>query len=264
MSKIINTEVLKNGVVILTMTNRDINNNVTWLATKELTEAIQENSKKDSNIFILASGLNDHWFEHAWLQDILAIYEGRETTAPGIYWFHLMKELTNPDNTFIAAINGRASGGGAEIGWACDLRVAEKKAIFCQPEVDLNLTTGLGGVSRMSRLIGATHTSELVLTGSEFSAKKMYELGAINNIVNNGESLEFSINLANTLSKKPKEALSSLKKILKDSMELPLMEALRNEQEIFQSIVKSDNAIKKMREIQDQYFNGKKPKDIKY
>ena len=37
------------------MTNRDINNNVTWLATKELTEAIQENSKKDSNIFILAS-----------------------------------------------------------------------------------------------------------------------------------------------------------------------------------------------------------------
>ena len=55
MSKIINTEVLKNGVVILTMTNRDINNNVTWLATKELTEAIQENSKKDSNIFILAS-----------------------------------------------------------------------------------------------------------------------------------------------------------------------------------------------------------------
>ena len=84
------------------------------------------------------------------------------------------------------------------------------------------------------------------------------------NPVNNGESLEFSINLANTLSKKPKEALSSLKKILKDSMELPLIEALRNEQEIFQSIVKSDNAIKKMREIQDQYFNGKKPKDIKY
>jgi hypothetical protein len=41
MSKIINIEVLKNGVVILTMTNRDINNNVTWLATKELTEAIQ-------------------------------------------------------------------------------------------------------------------------------------------------------------------------------------------------------------------------------
>ena len=70
-----------------------------------------------------------------------------------------MKELTNPDNTFIAAINGRASGGGAEIGWACDLRVAEKKATFCQPEVDLNLTTGLGGVSRMSRLIGSTHTS---------------------------------------------------------------------------------------------------------
>ena len=43
----------------------------------------------------------------------------------------------------IASINGRASGGGAEIGWACDLRIAEEGVKFCQPEVDLNLTSGL-------------------------------------------------------------------------------------------------------------------------
>jgi len=76
--------------------------------------------------------------------------------------------------------------------------------------------------------------------------------------------LEYCINWANELSRKPKDALISLKRILKDSMDIPLGESLRNEQEIFQSIVSSDNAINKMREIQDRYFKGEKPIDIDY
>ena len=82
--------------------------------------------------------------------------------------------------------------------------------------------------------------------------------------VKNGTSLEYCINWASELSRKPKDALISLKRILKDSMDIPLGESLRNEQEIFQSIVSSDNAINKMREIQDRYFKGEKPKDIDY
>ena len=264
MEKIVDKEVLSNGVVVITMTNKHVNNNMTWRAVEDMANEIEASRKDGSNIFILASGLKDHWFEHAWLQDILAIYEGRETTAPGVSWFKLLNEITHPDIISIAAINGRSSGGGAEIGWACDLRVAEKKVNFSQPEVDLNLTTGLGGASRVARLIGVTHTSELIYGGKEFSAEKMFDLGAINKIVDDEASLDYCINWADELSKKPKDALSSLKKILKDSMSMPLEESLRNEQKIFQSIVSSDNAIKKMRQIQDQYFDGKKPKDIKY
>ena len=55
-----------------------------------------------------------------------------------------------------------------------------------------------------------------------------------------------------------------LKKILNDSLELPLTEALRSEQDLFQSIVNSDGATKKMRDVQDMYFKGIKPKDIIY
>ena len=264
MEKIINRKTLSNGVVIITMTNKEVNNNMTWKAVEEISNEIKHSRENGSNIFILASGLKYHWFEHAWLQDILAIYEGRETTAPGVSWFKLLNEITHPDIISIAAINGRSSGGGAEIGWACDLRVADKKANFSQPEVDLNLTTGLGGTSRVTRLIGPTQTSELIFGGKEFTAEKMHTLGALNKVVKNGTSLDYCINWANDLSKKPKDALSSLKKILKDSLNMPLEESLRNEQDIFQSIVSSDNAIKKMREIQDRYFKGEKPKDIEY
>lgn len=264
MEKIINKEILPSGVVVITMTNKDVNNNMTWCAVEDIANEIEISRNSGSNIFILASGLKDHWYEHAWLQDILAPYEGRQSTAPGVAWFKLLNHLTHPDIISIAAINGRSSGGGAEIGWACDLRFAEEKATFSQPEVDLNLTTGLGGTSRVVKLIGATHTAELIFGGKEFTANKMYNLGSINEVVKNGTSLEYSINWANELSRKPKEALSSLKTILKKSMDIPLGESLRNEQEIFQSIVSSDNAINKMREIQNRYFKGEKPKDIDY
>ena len=111
----------------------------------------------------------------------------------------------------IACINGRASGGGAEIGWACDFRIAEEGVKFCQPEIDLNLTTGLGGTSRVARLIGPTKTAELVFLGNEFSAEQMYELKGLISLQKGG-SLECSIDLANEPTKKPKEALVLLKK----------------------------------------------------
>jgi len=264
MKKIINKEILPNGVVVLTMNNPEVNNNITWKAAEDLFLEIKSSRESGSNIFILASALSDHWFEHAWLEDILAIYEGRETTAPGVSWFYLMRELTHPDIITIASINGRASGGGAEIGWACDLRIAEEGVKFCQPEVDLNLTTGLGGTSRVARLIGPTKAAELVFLGNEFSAEEMLDLKAINRLVKKGDSLKSSKDLADELSKKPKDALVLLKKILNDSLELPLSEALRSEQDLFQSIVNSDGATKKMRDVQDMYFKGIKPKDIIY
>ena len=70
--------------------------------------------------------------------------------------------------------------------------------------------------------------------------------------------------MADKLSKKPKDALVLLKKILNDSLELALTQALRSEQDLFQSIVNSDGATKKMRDVQDMYFKGIKPKDIIY
>jgi hypothetical protein len=45
---------------------------------------------------------------------------------------------------------------------------------------------------------------------------------------------------------------------------MPLSQALENEQKLFQTIVGTENAIKKMQDVQKEYNNGKKPEDIKY
>ena len=60
MKKIIDKEILSNGVIILTMNNPEVNNNITWKAAEDLYLEIKSSRENGSNIFILASGLNDH------------------------------------------------------------------------------------------------------------------------------------------------------------------------------------------------------------
>ena len=56
----------------------------------------------------------------------------------------------------IAAVNGDAHGGGAELASRCDLRVIDPAAVLCFSEVTLGLMTDWGGGPALTRLIGAS------------------------------------------------------------------------------------------------------------
>jgi len=55
------------------------------------------------------------------------------------------------------------------------------------------------------------------------------------------------------LAEKSSDALSGLKKILTPGCDLPLDEALRHEQSVFQSVVVTDRALSDMQRVQSGY-----------
>lgn len=142
------------------------------------------------------------------------------------------------------------------MGWACDLRVADETARFAQMEILAGLTPGLGGIARLSRLIGRTATAEIVLDGARISAQRLHALGAINRVVGQGRALPVAIAWARRLAERPAEALALAKRVLSESEELPLSESLDNEQKRFQKIASSPEALDLMSEIQAQYDAG--------
>lgn len=244
------------GVAVVTFSDPERLNQLCWAAIDELAERLATCREAGDRVLILASGLPGHWLGHAWLQDLLDGLDGRPQTGTGSGWFRLQEELAHEDIVSIAAISGDTAGGGAEMGWACDLRIAERQARFAQPEVDIGLTTGVGGSSRLLHLVGRTAVTEMVLTGRPQSAARLYELGGVTRLADRGQSLRAALELARELVRKSPQAIAGLKRILANADDAPLQEALRFEQAVFQSVVVTDAAREGMRATQAAYDSG--------
>ncbi|MEM1134026.1 MAG: AMP-binding protein [Pseudomonadota bacterium] len=90
----------------------------------------------------------------------------------------------------IAAIQGVALGGGMEFALACHYRIAEPRARFGQPEINLRLLPGYGGTQRLPRLLASRHGEtglrdalDLILGGRAIESERALEIGAIDRLV---------------------------------------------------------------------------------
>jgi enoyl-CoA hydratase len=96
----------------------------------------------------------------------------------------------------IAAVDGPALAGGCEIALACDMIVASKAAAFGLPEVKRSLVAAAGGLFRLPRVLPPKIAMEVVLTGDPITAERAYELGMVNQLVEQGKAVEGAIALA--------------------------------------------------------------------
>jgi enoyl-CoA hydratase/carnithine racemase len=256
MPEFVSLERPREGVALVTMSNPAVNNHGSWAGISELAETMKDARESGSRVTVLASGVPGHWFEHAWLRDLADAMEGKPTTGPGAAWYRALREIGHEEVVSIAAISGDCSGGGAELGWACDLRIAEEQALFAQPEVQIALTTGIGGTARVARLIGRTAAAELIMLGRPMTARRIYELGGVNEVVPTGKSVEVALRWAEELASRPAAALVGLKRILNANDEQPLTEALATEQNVFGEVARTPEAITTMRAIQSRFNAG--------
>ena len=79
----------------------------------------------------------------------------------------------------IAAFNGAARAGAAELSLACDIRLAAAHATFALPEALWGGFPGAGGPVRLPRIVGRARALELICTGREIDAAEMERLGLV-------------------------------------------------------------------------------------
>ena len=131
----------------------------------------------------------------------------------------MANSLEELDKVTIAAVDGFAVGGGLEITMACDFVIATRRARWGMPEIDVGITPGWGGTTRMARLIGRRMTKEVNLLGALHPASRAAELGLWNRIVDN-HRLEQEIEaLVEVLMSKNQQAARQLKFIINRGVE---------------------------------------------
>ena len=142
----------------------------------------------------------------------------------------------------IAAVNGIAFGGGCEIALSCDLRVASSSAKFGQPEVNLGIIPGWGGTQRLSRLIGRTAATQLLLTGEPIDAQRALALGLVNAVVEPSELHETVFELAKGIASQAPLAVAAIKRAMHAGFDVPIHDALDAERSEFTRVFDTDDA----------------------
>jgi enoyl-CoA hydratase len=90
----------------------------------------------------------------------------------------------------VAAIRGYCLGGGLRLALACHARVATYDASFGHPGASLALITGWGGTQRLTRLIGRTAATQLLLTAERVPATQALTLGLVDELVSSQDLVE--------------------------------------------------------------------------
>lgn len=114
----------------------------------------------------------------------------------------------------IAALEGPAMGGGAEIALACDLRVMAASATLGLMHVRLAITPAWGGATRLIRLVGYARALEWSAVGRVLSATEALEAGLANRLVPDGQSYEAALELARNISANDRAAVADMKRVL--------------------------------------------------
>jgi enoyl-CoA hydratase/carnithine racemase len=79
----------------------------------------------------------------------------------------------------IAAMDGYALGGGAELALACDLRIAGAGAVIGFPQLRLGIIPGWDGTERLAALTGRGAAMRLLLSGERLSAEAARAMGLV-------------------------------------------------------------------------------------
>lgn len=129
---------------------------------------------------LLLSGAGEHFAAGA---DLTQLRErGRDDALRGINSsaFDRVRRLPMPT---IALVDGYALGGGAELAYACDFRLATRRVRIGNPEPGLGILASAGGTWRLRELVPEGVAKEMLLAGRVLDGDAALAVGLVNEIV---------------------------------------------------------------------------------
>ncbi len=157
----------------------------------------------------------------------------RKTLAEGIEFGFVGQRVAERVERFpapvIALVEGYALGGGLELALAADFIVAAEGAQLGLPEVTVGIHPGMGGASRLTRLIGRAKTKLLTYTGVPVSAEEGYRLGFVVKLFPAATARADAQALAETIASRAPLGVRWVKKVIDQGLDASLPGALHLE-----------------------------------
>jgi enoyl-CoA hydratase/carnithine racemase len=175
---------IEEGVAYISINRPSQSNSLSRAVFVSLREELESMTYDDSVRVVVISGEGEKAFcagidlkERAKMpKDEIQIFREKVIRT----FFNTLGNFSKPT---IAAVNGVAFGGGAEVALACDIRIASTTARFAQSEIRWGMIPACGGCQRLRMIVGIGRAKELVFTGRVVEAEEAFQMGIFNRVV---------------------------------------------------------------------------------
>ncbi|MED6223153.1 hypothetical protein PIB30_071250 [Stylosanthes scabra] len=216
-----------NGVAIITINRPGSLNSLTRPMMVDLAQAFKALDQDSSVRVIILTGSGRAFCSGVDLTAAEDVFKG-DVKDPESDPVIQMDRCRKP---IIGAIKGFAVTAGFEISLACDILVAAKGSKFIDTHARFGIFPSWGLSQKLSRIIGPNKAREVSLTATPLTAEVAEKLGFVNHVVEDGEVLKKSREIAEAIVKNNQDLVLRYKSVINDGIKLDLGHALSLEKE---------------------------------
>ncbi len=245
---------IKEHIAVLQIERPKVRNALNWAAMEAFERAVEEAHRLADLRTLIITGAETAFSSGGDLKELSTYRSEADGRRLAEGMTRALQRLVDLPAPTIAAINGAARGGGAEIALACDLRVMAENADLGMVHINIGISPAWGGGQRLMRLVGYSRAIEWLTTGYVLSASEALAHGLVNRLAPLGQSLNNALELAGRIASRPPNAVQAIKRLLQRGVTGPPADAEAEETEEFPSLW----AAEKHHELVEMFLNRKR------
>jgi enoyl-CoA hydratase/carnithine racemase len=168
------------GIAVITINRPQVRNAIGFKTVDGMHLALADiEGSEDVAVVVLTGGGDRAFVSGGDLKELAAVRTHSEASDMARGVRTMCDRIAALPVPVIAALNGHALGGGAEVAVAADIRVAADDIKIGFSQVDLGIMPAWGGIERLTGLVGRSRAMVAVMTGRQYDAGSARDIGLI-------------------------------------------------------------------------------------
>jgi enoyl-CoA hydratase/carnithine racemase len=175
------------GLAVITIDRPAVRNAIGFATVDELHLAIAEIEASEAAVVVIRGGGDRAFVSGGDLKELSTVRTHSEAADMARGVRAVLDRLAGLPIPVIAALNGHALGGGAEVAVAADIRIAADDARIGFTQSTLGIMPAWGGIERLTGLVGRSRAMLAIMTGTQYDAAAAQQIGLVDLVVPRAE-----------------------------------------------------------------------------
>jgi enoyl-CoA hydratase len=171
------------AVAVVTIDRPEVRNAIGFATLDALEAALERVAGSSAAVLVLRGGGDRAFVSGGDLKELGAIRTHEEAVCMARRARGVLDRVADLPVPVIAALNGHALGGGAEVAMAADIRVAADDIRIGFNQVALGIMPAWGGAERLARIVGRSRALLAISTGDLYDAPTAQRFGLVDVVV---------------------------------------------------------------------------------